>query len=241
MLDNKDKFELITKLPFFVELDQKIIINNLNCFEIKKYRKGKYIFYQGDDSYFVFYLIKGKVSIKKICYKDIIFLGTFFFDKWFGIEEVLLNTIHFHDVIVDEDSIIISISKFNFQKLMKIDKFKDLIIKELLKNFKYFESKITLDPPEIKIIKFFLSYYNNLKRKNNIYDNNNNNNDNNNDNNVIIINITQENLADFLNLTRETVNKYLKKLEKTKIIKLQRGKIIILDKSKMVNVLNNFF
>ncbi len=213
MLNRNDKFNFIHNLPFFNNISSSIIIDNINNFNFQEFRKGKYLFFQGDKPTFAYYQTNGLIVEEKLCSNNSFLIGNFTIDKWYGLEELLLDVNYLHDVYTKEDTRVISISKYNLNVLLKIEQIKDSIYKEILKNYKIIENKIDTDTPYKKIVKYLLSYSDNK--------------------NQYEIITTQEQISVLLNFTRETINKYLKKMEKENIIKLSRGNIKILDKEKL--------
>jgi len=206
-----DKFDQIRGTPFFSKINPNFILRNINFFEIRELRKGKYLYYQGDSSGFVYYLISGIVSEIKELKNTLIYLGEFSIDRWYGVEEMLISSAYYHNILIKQNSVFISLSKFNFLTLLRDNEFQNLIIKEIAKNYRILEAKINLDTPDIKIAKYLLLSVQENK------------------NNRLSLKITQEYLADQVNCTRETVNKHLKNFEKLDLIALARGKIILRD------------
>jgi CRP/FNR family transcriptional regulator len=218
MINRNDKFNFINNLPFFKNINNSIIIDNINYFEIQDFRKGKYILYQDDKSNFAYYQTNGFIVEEKLCSNNSFLIGNFTIDKWYGLEELLLDVNYFHDVYTKLDTRVISISKYNLKNLLKIEQIKDSIYREVLKNYKIIENKIDTITPYKKIVKYLLSYSD--------------------DKDQFEITTTQEQISVLLNFTRETINKYLKKMEKDNIIKITRGNIKILDIEKLKMLLD---
>jgi CRP/FNR family transcriptional regulator len=82
------------------------------------------------------------------------------------------------------------------------------------------ESKIDGDPPDKKIMKYLLSFSAGRDQ----YE----------------ISVTQDQISQLLNFTRETINKHLKKMEGSNILSLSRGNIKILDRVKMEKLLDEY-
>ncbi len=218
MINRNDKYNFISGLPFFKNIDKSIIIDNINCFNVLDFRKGKYLFYQGDKPNFAYYQTNGVIVEEKICGNNNLLIGNFTIDRWYGLEELLLGINYFHDVCAKEDTTVLSISKYNLMNLLKTEQVKDCLLKEILKNYRTIENKLDADTPDKKIIKYLLSFSNNK--------------------NEYEIEITQEQISELLNFTRETINKYLKKMEKINVIQLSRGNIKILSKENLENLLD---
>jgi len=216
-MNNQEKFDFLSKLPFFINIEKSILVNLLEYIDIQLFRKSKYLYYQEDKATFAYYQINGLIKEEKIFSTNTMVIGNFTFDKWYGLEEVLLSVNYFHDVTTLNDSMLLSISKYNLDKAIKISEIKDLIYNQILKNYQIIENKLNMDSPDIKIINYLLSFA-----------------DGEGEYEIII---TQDQLSKLLNFTRETINKHLKKLENIDVINLNRGIIKIINKERLKKLL----
>ena len=190
----------------------KEIIQNSSIYDFNRQRT---LYYQGDKANTVYLVLKGRID--KIKYRSdysSIKIGTLQEDDWTGIPEVLANASYLSDAITYVNSKLLSISRNNFIKLLEIKKFENYILRYVSKSFFSLHSQLEHYTPLQKIIEFLKlnidsADSSNAKTKN------------------IVIDITQDNLSDFLGFTRETINRNLKVLEKKGVISISRGKIEI--------------
>ncbi len=185
---------------FFSSLDEKEL-NELNDISIlKKYSKGELLFYSGEESKYLHFLVKGVVRLYKHDFRD---------------NEILIHNINAPSFIaeianyedtpfpancsfeVDSEVVLIDYEKFK-EKFLHKTEISMLFIKSLTKKIKYLENFIHTNMSidiNAKVAKF-------------IYDNE-----------KVIDTIKQVKIAEILNIREETLSRKITKLIKDGIIK----------------------
>ena len=210
--------EKIKSLKNFSHINDIKLIEIIKKVEFCKYKKNRILYYQGDQAEYVYLILSGLV--KKIKYRSdysSILVGRALSGDWLGLSEVILKGQYLVDVILEKESELIRISKRNLLVLLQNNFLKDIIIYHLSKNYYNIHSNLETYTPLEKIINFIKAKIELDNKK------------------KFIINITQENLAEIIGYTRETVNKSLKILENKKIINIKRGQIEVIDYNKLLN------
>jgi len=200
---------------FFSSLDEKEL-NELNEISIlKKYSKGELLFYAGDESKYLHFLVRGVVRLYKHDFRD---------------NEILIHNINAPSFIaeianyedtpfpancsfeVDSEVILIDYEKFK-EKFLHKTEISMLFIKSLTKKIKYLENFIHTNMSidiNAKVAKF-------------IYDNE-----------KVIDTIKQVKIAEILNIREETLSRKITKLIKDGIIKKDKRSITIVDHQKLL-------
>jgi len=196
--------------PFLKEDDLRLL---LKYSKYQNIRKGKVLYYQSDKADNLFAILGG--TIQKIKYRadeSTIVLGKVYKGDWLGITEVLIDSLYLYDTITIEATKLLSFSKTNFTQLLKIDNFKNYILTNVAKQHYLLHNQLELNQPLSRLINFLL---NTAKL---------------NKNNKYILYTTQEDLAESIGVTRETVNKHLNRFQQAGLINIFRGSIEIIDK-----------
>jgi len=200
---------------FFSSLDDKELEKLKEISFLKKYTKGEILFYSGDESKYLHFLVKGVVRLYKHDFKD---------------SEVLIHNINAPSLIaeianyeehpfpancsfeVDSEVVLIDYEKFKEEFLHKKD-ISMLFIKSLSKKIKYLENFIHTN----------VSIDINAKVAKYIYDNE-----------KFLDSIKQVKMAEILNIREETLSRKIAKLIKDGIIKKEKRTIRILDHKKLL-------
>lgn len=200
---------------FFSSLDEKELdeLNNISI--LKKYSKGELLFYAGDESKYLHFLVKGVVRLYKHDFRD---------------NEILIHNINAPSFIaeianyedtpfpancsfeVDSEVVLIDYEKFK-EKFLHKTEISMLFIKSLTKKIKYLENFIHTNMSidiNAKVAKF-------------IYDNE-----------KVIDTIKQVKIAEILNIREETLSRKITKLIKDGIIKKDKRSITIVDHQKLL-------
>ncbi|MDD7383534.1 MAG: Crp/Fnr family transcriptional regulator [Peptoniphilaceae bacterium] len=199
--------------------DTKKIEENL---EIKKvsFKKDSYIFRQNEMANDLFYLIKGDIIVSKIDYNGKRSIVQNFTEKSvFGEIYAYLNETYDFSAIANEDSLILIIK--DFKKIFNLDldksfliSFIDLLAKKcmLLSRKNQISTQFTLRQ---KIANYLI--YNEEK-------------------NIVKLEMTREELADFLSTTRPSLSRELSKMKSERIIDVNGKTIEILDKDTIIDL-----
>ncbi|MDD7306583.1 MAG: Crp/Fnr family transcriptional regulator [Peptoniphilaceae bacterium] len=212
----------IKSIPIFKNLTDKDIriLEKTLQIEEKIYKKNSYIFMQNDKAKNLYYLLEGDIIVSKVDFNGKRSIVQNFKDKvLFGEIYAYLNETYDFSAMANEDSKVLAIK--DFKKIFSIDldrsfllSFIDLIAKKclLLSRKNQINTQFTLRQ---KIANYLI--YNEEK-------------------NVVNLEMTREELADFLATTRPSLSRELSKMKSEGIIDV-KGKIIkILDKDTIYDL-----
>ncbi len=208
-MDREQKFELIRNTLFFRQWDPVKILNILPHLEVKHYIRQRYLYYQGDRADSTFYLMEGKVKVEKFSGEKSLTLGHFSQQKWLGLAETLEGEQYLHNCQVIQDSSVLIVNRIVLVEICRDVVQQRSFLQAVLNDYRILDHCLHLDNPEVRIGKYLLALQQQYQTREII--------------------ITQDAIADSLDFTRETINKHLKYLEARGLLRIQRGKIILLN------------
>ena len=138
-------------------------------------------------------------------------IGTLHPGDWIGIPELLLKTEFLFDAIAEEDSVIMSFSSMDFARLMEAVEFSGIVLKRLSREVVFLHRSMELNTSRARIIRL-------LQERTEFLEDD-----------ESAVHMTQEEIAEETGTTRETVNRFLKELEKLDVVDVGRGIIRIVD------------
>ena len=204
--------DIILKSSLFSNIDRNDVLNMINSFQNKSYKKGNTIIDIGDYIDNIYLILDGMVEVSKE-YDDarknivnILNAGDIFAES-FALSTNKISTI---EALSFTDTKILKINTNNIfnnstflKNLIRVlsDKNIFLSIKNDILSQKSLRSKIML----------YLKYMSNIQKSNNI-----------------VIPYNRDKLAEFISSDRSALSRELNRLSKEKIIKLERNKITIL-------------
>lgn len=181
----------------------------------KKYKKGEFIFYEGEVPHFYYQLIDGKVKIFNINEDGKEYTqGDFTKGESFGEPPIFVDEPYPSTAVTTEDSIILKITKEKYIELL--DEYPNLQ-KKIIKQFarRIYDKSVTAreiinNAPETRVLSFLNSYkkrygYNNTEIK---------------------IPYTRQEIANFTGLRVETVIRTLNKMKNENKVKIVNRKLI---------------
>lgn len=213
--------ETVKNLPCFDTVSEKLTDQILDVSVINKVRMERAICYQDDMPDKVFLLVEGR--LKKIRWRDesnSVVTGQFYSGDWIGLPEAVSDMPYLFDAITEEECLVLFIDKQHFDNLMNIPEFMRIINKELARGYYSIYAEMDTHTALQKIVRYIKTYVDTFD----VLDKESNN---------PIIDITQENLAYSIGITRETVGKYLRLLQDNGAIINARGRIEVIDISKL--------
>ena len=176
------------------------------------YRKKRSIYYQSEPAREALLIIAGRVTHLKYRVDDsCLVVGQAEQGDWIGIPEVLLSSIYLTDAVAEENTNTLVFSVNALEEAMKISAMKDFFLEYLAKSLYLLYSQIELNQPRPRIINYVLTH----ARKS--------------DEGSAYLATTQEDIAQAVGATRETVNKHMNGLQADGLIQIQRGGIGIPD------------
>lgn len=193
----------IIKLYPFNKLSNNICSNLISKCKICSFRKGKYIYYEGDVADYFYFILEGTVSLYKWIDSDKDkLIKEFMFGKWLACSEIILNEPYFFDAKAKRDVTCLKISRNNLNYVLSIDEINKSVLHSIATWNNVYNEMLKSET----CISTLKNYIKNLE--------------------LTVIHITQDELSNILGYTRETINKNLKKLESQGYIKLERSKIL---------------
>lgn len=181
----------------------------------KKYKKGEYIFHEGEQARYYYQIIEGTVKMFNTNFDGKEFTQAVFQKgSSFGEPLIFIDETYPSSAITTQDSIIIKLSKENFFKVlgeypelhMKII----LLFAQRIYNKSITSKEIINNSPESRIIAFLNSY----KKKNNF------------ETKKTTIPYTRQEIANFTGLRVETVIRTLAKMKINNIVEIIDRKLI---------------
>lgn len=212
----------IRNIPIFKKMTDEDLKKLENLLEIEEvnYKKGSYIFRQNEKAKNLYYLLKGDIIVSKIDFngkRSIV--QNFTEDVLFGEVYAYLNEAYDFSAMANEDSKVVVIKDFKKVFLCDIDKTFLLSFIDLLANKCLFLSRKNQINTQFTLRQKIANYL--------IY---------NEKDNLVNLNMTREELADFLSTTRPSLSRELSKMNDEGIIEVKRKKIKILDKDTILDL-----
>lgn len=212
----------IRRIPMFDKLSDEDIIKIEKFLSIEKkfYKKDSYIFMQNDRAVDLFYLVKGDIIVSKIDFSGKRYIVQNFKENViFGEVYAYLNEDYDFSAVANADSEVYVIK--NFKKLFSLDlskKFLSSFIDLLAKKCMALSRKNQIST-QFTLRQKIANYL--------IYSE---------ENNLVNLNMTREELADFLSTTRPSLSRELSKMKDEGIIDVDGKKIKILDKETIIDL-----
>lgn len=185
-------------------------------------RRGKAVYYQGDRAKVTFLVLSG--TIRTTMYRSdesSIDVGRLGRGEWAGVAELLLDSPYLTDAIAEESICLLSFTQPAFSGLLRIADMKDFFLRALARRLYTLHGAIGLTHPIARLVHYLLSECAapdspqappTVRR-------------------------TQEEIAEAIGVTRETVNKHLGYLQARGFIEIGRGEIALIDSDGMRNSL----
>ncbi|UZW13911.1 Crp/Fnr family transcriptional regulator [Clostridium pasteurianum] len=232
MIILQNSLEILKNIPIFSHLSEEVLQKIIELQNIKKYKKGEIIFYEGDKGEAFFFVKSGKVKIYKTSFDgrditlNILGEGSIF------AEVTLFNDINYPATVeVLENSEIGMILNKDIEKMILNNTILALqIIKVLTKRL--YRSQKTLKEMA------FSDTYNRISRT--LLDLCERHGKETELGIEIDINITRQDIANMVGTSRETVSRIISELKKENILDTYSKKIIIIDKSKLRECIDEF-
>jgi CRP-like cAMP-binding protein len=175
-------------------------------------RKERNINYQKDPCSSCSLILSGNVS--KMIYLSnggTIKIGTGKRGNWIGMTELIQNSPYLYDSRTIKETVILQFTRNNFQQLMAEQEFNKCIIQQLTREIILLHRSMEYNTPRARIIQ--------LIRERVVVGLD----------GTALLTMTQDSMAEETGTTRETVNRCLKNLERSGIVRTGRGCIEVID------------
>lgn len=199
----------IEALPPFGMISGKECEKVLSFFQHLHFRVGKSLFYQDDWAELVFFILSGQVRCLKWRSDESSFvLRAVEKGEWLGLAEALSRGVYLYDSECSTAVDVLTIHQSHLPTLMEMRVFRSHLVSSLAHGY-YAPLHSTLAAPGS--LELIIRYLKRLPR------------------NADTLNVTQEEIARAVGITRETVSKHLHQLQEESVLSLRRGEITIHD------------
>lgn len=209
--------DALRRFDFFRRLDEGLLLRLRGSAVIEVLRPQRILQYQGDKALSAWFLLSGRV--RKIKFRpdgNSMVIGIIQAGEWIGLPEVVSGGACLCDVVTETRTDALAVPAVSFERLMKDPGFAAGITKELARGYYPLHAHLESRTPVQKISGFLAAA---APTEDSVKETS--------------IDITQEALAMLVGLTRETVNKHLNLLQEEGMIRLSRGRIVVLDPARI--------
>lgn len=221
-IKNVDKFRILKNIPLFGSLKDEELKNIEKFFIVKEYRKGEYIFYEGDKEPGVYFVVEGIVKLiketsdGKTVILRLVTNGESF--GWLVMKDATPTSTYSAQALID--SKVLYISNQDFLKLLLMYPALAVRItcdstKKTLEAYERLKS-LAVEKVEGRIATLLLELVEKIGKKEG-------------DNIVINAPITRQDIAEMAGTTVETAIRIISRWKKEGILDTERGKIEIFD------------
>lgn len=168
-------------------------------------RTGKALFYQGDRADAAYLILDG--SLRCVMYRSdesTLEMGRFGKGDWLGLAEALLGAPYLNDAIAEESCTVAGFPRPAFERLIELPGMRQFFLMELARRSYALHSRIECNHPMDRLIRY-------LRERCEAPDGK--------------IACTQEEIAEAVGATRETVNRHLARLQEEGLIRIGRGSV----------------
>jgi CRP/FNR family cyclic AMP-dependent transcriptional regulator len=197
------------------EADLRAVVRSAGSLTL---RRGKAAYYQGDRATVAFLILSG--TIRTTMYRSdesSIDVGRLGRGEWAGVAELLLDSPYLTDAIAEESSCLLSFTPPAFGGLLRIADMKGFFLRGLARRLYTLHGRIGLTHPLARLIHYLLSECTASESPQA----------------PPAVRRTQEEIAEAIGVTRETVNRHLGYLQARGFIEIGRGEIALIDADGM--------
>jgi CRP-like cAMP-binding protein len=168
-------------------------------------RTGKALFYQGDRADAAYLVLAG--SLRGVMYRSdesSLEMGRYGNGEWLGLAEVILGSPCLSDAIAEEPCALISFPRPGFERLLGLPGLERFFLQEMARRYYTLHSRIECNQPMDRLVSFLLGRCGTA------------------DGEIVC---TQEEIAEAVGVTRETVNRHLGRLQEEGLVRIGRGSV----------------
>ena len=210
----------IAELPGFRDIPATELREALRYARRRSIRAQRAICYQSEPADSAFVVVAGAAErLKYRADESTLILGRASPGEWIGLSEVLLSSTYLTDVVAKERTEILVYSKTALAAIRKKSSINDLITQYLARGVFRLHAQIELNRACPRMVSYILTHATNTVESRNA-----------------TLKITQEEIAHNVGLARETVNKNLRELQAEGMIVLRRGRIEVLDREALAEL-----
>jgi CRP/FNR family transcriptional regulator, cyclic AMP receptor protein len=184
--------------------------------ELLPLRTGKALYYQGDAAEHCWLLVAGRM--RGIMYRSdetAMELGRSAAGDWLGMAELILASPFLNDAIAEESCELVAFSRAAFDQLLSFTGMREYFLREMARRLYVMHSRVELATPFDRLARYLVERHDEAVREGR--------------GSGEAVSATQEQIAEAIGASRETVNRHLGRLEADGLIKAGRGSITIVD------------
>jgi CRP/FNR family transcriptional regulator, cyclic AMP receptor protein len=175
-------------------------------------RTGRALCCQGDRSERCWVLVSGRV--RGVMYRSdetTVELGRASPGDWVGLAEILLDSPYLADQVAEEHCTLAGFGRVGLGRLLEVTGMRALLLREMAKRYYTLHARIELAQPVDRLLRFLLEHASGEGA----------------------VAGTQEEIAEAIGATRETVNRHLQRLQDEELVKVGRGVVTIVDAGRL--------
>jgi CRP-like cAMP-binding protein len=213
-----DPVKVLREFPPFGRLGEADLRAIVRSAETLTLRRGKAVYYQGDRAKAAFLILSGSIrNTMYRCEETPIDVGRLGRGEWAGVADLLLDSPYLTDAIAEESSCLLSFSHPAFSALLRIADMKGYFLRALARRLYTLHGRIGLTNPLARLVHYLLSECAVSEGTQG----------------PPVVRGTQEEIAEAIGVTRETINKHLGYLQARGFVEIGRGEIALLDADGM--------
>jgi CRP/FNR family transcriptional regulator len=177
-------------------------------------RKGKALFYQGDRADAVHLVLSG--SLRSVMYRSdesTLEMGRSGPGDWLGLAELLLASPFLNDTLAEESCEVARFERAGFERLLDMPGLRRFFLLEMARRYYALHSRIELNQPGDRLARFILERCTAPGGE---------------------AACTQEEIAEAVGVTRETVNRHLGRLQEEGLVRIGRGSVVLVDRARLL-------
>ena len=209
-MDQLDPVSALKSIPLLGRLPEAELRAAARSAQSVCLRRGKAAYYQGDMARSAFLVVSG--TLRMVMYRSdesSMDLGRLGAGEWAGATELILDSPFLTDAVAEDACGLLSFSPAAFSALLGMGGMKDYFLRVLSRRLYALHGRVGLTHPLARIVHYLLSESEVVGRPG--------------------VRRTQEEIAEAVGVTRETVNKHLGILAARGFIRVGRGEIEIMD------------
>ena len=210
--EQRDICEVLGQLGVFRSLAYGHLRDVVEIGCIRDYRTGKSLYYQGDLADWAYLIVSGAVRRVKYRVDDTsLSLADAGLGDWIGLAELILNAPYLNDATARGHTRALAFSAAAFDRLIEVPGMRGLLMAKMARTIVSLHGRIELNAVLPRLVQHLLVHARDEG------------------NGAGFVVGTQDEIAEAIGATRETVNKYLQRLQTQGLIALSRGRIDIPD------------
>jgi CRP/FNR family transcriptional regulator, cyclic AMP receptor protein len=181
-------------------------------------RTGRALCCQGDRAECCWVLVAGRVH--GLMYRSdetTVELGRFSPGDWLGLAELLLDSPYLSDVVAEEHCTLAAFGRAGLGRLLEVPGIRAFLLREMAKRYCTLHARIELVQPLDRLVRFLLEHAATAAGR------------------PAEVARTQEEIAEAIGATRETVNRHLQRLQDDGLVRVGRGVVAVVDAARLAS------